>query len=213
MHIMDGVLPAELIIGGFTVTAGAIALCLRGFRQEDVPAVSVMTAGFFAASLVHIPIPPGSVHLILSGLLGVVLGRRAMPAILVGLLLQAVMFQHGGILSLGVNAVNLGLPALGAAGLYKLLVSKPGRGKVAASVIAGALSASAIVASSILVAAQLIYTGEAFATVARLIVLANLAVAAIEGVVTWLVVAMLFKIRPELLRISPPRAEKICGGG
>lgn len=35
-----------------------------------------MTAAFFVASLIHVPIGPTSVHLLLNGLLGVVVGRR-----------------------------------------------------------------------------------------------------------------------------------------
>ena len=60
------------------------------------------------ASSIYIPIPPASVHLILNGLLGVVLGYFAFPAILIGLLFQALVIGHGGLTTLGVNAAMMG---------------------------------------------------------------------------------------------------------
>ena len=62
-----------------------------------------MTAAFFVASLIHVSIGPTSVHLLLNGLLGVIVGRRAPLAVLLGLTLQAVLFGHGGFTTIGVN--------------------------------------------------------------------------------------------------------------
>ena len=44
----------------------------------------------------HFPVGVGSAHLILNGLLGVVLGRRAPLAVAVGITLQSFLFDHGG---------------------------------------------------------------------------------------------------------------------
>jgi cobalt/nickel transport system permease protein len=112
VHIADGVLPAPLLIVGFAVT---ILLALFGawrLRDEDAPRVAVLTAVFFVASLIHVRIPPTSVHLLLNGLIGVILGRHAALAIPVGLLLQAILIGHGGFWALGVNNCVLTLPAL-----------------------------------------------------------------------------------------------------
>src|SRR5262249_45378978 len=49
------------------------------------------------------------------------LGWRAALAIPVGLFLQAALFGHGAFSTLGVNAVVMGLPALAAGGLFRLL--------------------------------------------------------------------------------------------
>ena len=69
-------------------------------------------AAFFVASLVHIRIGPTSVHLLLNGLAGVLLGLRAGPSIAVGLTLQAVLIGHGGFSALGVNICVMTIPAL-----------------------------------------------------------------------------------------------------
>ena len=53
-----------------------------------------------------------SAHLVLNGLLGALLGFVAFPAITVALLLQALLFQYGGILVLGVNTATMALPPI-----------------------------------------------------------------------------------------------------
>lgn len=117
MHIPDGLLPPQVCVGGYAVTGLATWYSLRQINRRDnpsadVPKAALMTAAFFLASSIHIPIPPTSVHLVLNGLLGVVLGYFAFPAILIGLFFQAIMFQHGGLTTLGVNAAMMGGSAL-----------------------------------------------------------------------------------------------------
>lgn len=124
MHIPDGILPLGLTLGGWAAAGGLTAIALNRIKAQPdpragLPRASLMTAVFFAASLVHIPVPPTSVHLLLCGLMGAMLGWYAMPAILIGLLFQAVMFGHGGLTTLGVNGVILGLPALAAFALTR----------------------------------------------------------------------------------------------
>ena len=104
-------------VAGYATAGAATWYSLRKINQREdpqagVPAAALLTAGFFVASWIHIPIPPTSVHLVLNGLLGAVLGYYAFPAILIGLFFQAVMFQHGGLSTLGVNATIMGVPAL-----------------------------------------------------------------------------------------------------
>lgn len=117
MHIPDGIVPPTVAITGYAITGGMTWFSLRKINRchnptEEIPKASLLTAAFFVASLIHIPIPPSSVHLILNGLVGVVLGYFAFPAILIGLFFQAVFFQHGGLSTLGINAVIMGIPAV-----------------------------------------------------------------------------------------------------
>ena len=107
-HIPDGVLSAPVLIGGAALAVAGLALGLRSLDERDIPKTAILAAVFFTASLVAIPIGPSSIHLLLSGLMGLVLGTRAIPAVFVGLLLQAVLFGFGGL-------------AAGAAGIAKIL--------------------------------------------------------------------------------------------
>ncbi len=107
MHISDGVLSLPVLAGGAVAAAALTVYSLKKTKNEDIPRISVMTAAFFVASLIHIKIGPASGHLVLNGLIGVILGISAFPAIVVALLFQTIMFQHGGITTLGVNAIAL----------------------------------------------------------------------------------------------------------
>jgi cobalt/nickel transport system permease protein len=113
VHIDDGVLQPAWLAGGFAL-AGLLALLgAWRIRDEEIPRVGVLAAAFFVASLIHVPLPGSpKTHLLLNGLIGVVLGRRAFLAIPVALFLQAALFHHGGFTALGVNSCVMGVPAL-----------------------------------------------------------------------------------------------------
>ena len=69
MHISDGVLSKEVIIAGGALAASGTFIGLRKIDMDGIPKVAVMTAAFFVASLIHIPIGPTSVHLLFIGIL------------------------------------------------------------------------------------------------------------------------------------------------
>ena len=119
MHISDGVLSFPVIAAGYGVAIGITAFSLKKTKTEDIPKIAVMTSAFFVASLIHVPLGPTSVHLLLNGLVGILLGWAAFPSIFMALLLQALLFQFGGITSLGANACVMGIPALAMAWLFQ----------------------------------------------------------------------------------------------
>jgi cobalt/nickel transport system permease protein len=112
VHISDGVLTWPWLAGGFALAALLLWLAAWRIRDEEVPRIAILTAAFFASSLIHIRVPPTSIHLLLSGLIGVLLGPRAALAVFVGLVLQAWLLQHGGFYTLGVNTCVMTAPAL-----------------------------------------------------------------------------------------------------
>lgn len=112
VHISDGVLLDSVWVGGWVTAAGLVAASAHRVREDEVPRIGVLTAAFFVASQIHLPLGGASVHLLLNGLVGVVLGRRGPLALAVGLLLQALLFGHGGLTTLGVNVTVYSVPAL-----------------------------------------------------------------------------------------------------
>jgi cobalt/nickel transport system permease protein len=113
VHISDGILTLPWLAGGFALAALLAVWGAFRLRDEEIPRIALLSAAFFAASLLHVRLGPTSAHLLLNGLVGLVLGRRAALAIPLGLFLQAVLFPgHGGFTTLGVNACVLTLPAL-----------------------------------------------------------------------------------------------------
>ena len=71
VHISDGVLPPAMLAAGFVLTAFLLNFSLKGIRAEEIPKVSLITAALFVASLVHFPVGPTSVHLIMNGMAGI----------------------------------------------------------------------------------------------------------------------------------------------
>jgi cobalt/nickel transport system permease protein len=215
MHIPDGIIPVSTALGGYAAAGAITWLSFARIKhkynnpREGIPRASLLTAVFFAASLVHIPLPPASVHLMLSGLVGVVLGWYAFPAILVGLFLQAVMFQHGGLTTLGINACLIGLPALLAGGLFRLR-RVFGLEKTATNALlafSGGFLAVALGAAS--AALLLVYTIPAYLDAAAeraaviALSLAHLPLALLEGVFTVMLVLFLLRVKPEMLELEP----------
>jgi len=121
VHISDGILAEPWWLGGF-ILAGLLAwLGGRRIQEDEIPRVALLTAAFFVVSLIHVKVGPTSVHLLLNGLVGVVLGRRAALAIPIGVTMQAVLLYHGGYTAIGVNSCIMVLPALVAWGLFGTL--------------------------------------------------------------------------------------------
>jgi len=200
MHISEGVLPGWLLAAGWGLTAAGLAVGLKKMEQRKLPLVALLSSVFFVASLIHIPVGITSVHLILNGLIGILLGWAAFPAIFVGLLFQALFFQFGGITVLGVNTFNMAAGALAAYYLTRPLLKNPSKGKLIAAGVVGAFAA--IFTSALLLSLELLACGSSFKSTAALAFLAHLPVAAAEAVINSLVLLFLYKNAPELLEVK-----------
>ncbi len=212
MHITDGILPAPVWIGGYAITGLATWFSLNRIHAQPhptagIPKASLLTAAFFVASSIYIPIPPASVHLILNGLMGVVLGYYAFPAIVIGLFFQAVTFGHGGLSTLGVNAAMMGIPALLAYGIFQCrsVLARLIPHRVATGImgfIGGALG---------LGIATLIFYGLVISTIPSgfdpgteraailVLVISHVPLMGVEGIFTAMLVVFLDRVKPELL--------------
>lgn len=202
MHLPDNVLSTPVLAGTWALAAGGLAVSLRRLTQEQIPQTGIFSALFFVVTLVAIPLPLGSVHLLLNGLLGVVLGWGAVPAILGALLLQAIQFGHGGYSSLGANTVVMALPALLAGAAFRRSLA-PGATPRAAFLRAAVAAGAAVLLSCLLQAGCLALSDRAFLPLAGALLLGHLPVLALDGLVTGWTVAFLQRVRPELLRLTP----------
>ncbi len=196
MHIVDGALSPAVALAGGVLSAGGIAIGLRQMTLEKIPAAGMLSATFFVASLVHVPIGPSSVHLIMNGLAGLILGWCAFPALFIGLLLQAVFFGFGGLTALGVNTLNIALPAVivGLICRHGVCTASP-----RLAMIWGALAgAGAIALTTIFVGLALWITGEAFIPAAKLVFVAHLPIMVIEGLVCAAAASLIRRVQPGL---------------
>ena len=199
MHISDGVLSPQVWVSGYVITGGLTTYILaKKTEVSDIPKVSVVTSALFVASLIHVPVGPTSVHLVLSGLAGITLGWSAFPAIFVALILQAFLFQHGGITTIGINTVNMGLPALAAYGVFFLGARSNIKGKY--TIFGGLAGGISIVLGITLLSLCLLSTGEYLDYVVPYVIVAHLPVVAIEAILVSAFAGFMARIRPQLLK-------------
>ena len=118
MHLAEGMLPAGQAAGWTAVGAVALAWSVRAELKSraDGTTPSMVMAGvtslLFAATLLPLPVPVvgATSHICLTPILALIIGVRRIiwPTFFV-LLLQALFFAHGGLTTLGLNTVTLGL--------------------------------------------------------------------------------------------------------
>jgi cobalt/nickel transport system permease protein len=199
MHISEGVLSAPILAGGAVLTTVGTAVGLKKLDYDRIMTVSLLSATFFVASLIHVPIGPGSVHLLLGGLLGLILGWGAYPAIVVALGLQALFFQYGGIIVLGVNGFTIAGPAVFCGILLNPMLSGNKKQQMTAGFLAGFC---AVFLSALLMSGALFLTNHGFLQVAGIVLLSHLPVMIIEGLITMFVVTFLTKVQPEIFSLT-----------
>ena len=201
MHIPDGVLSLPVLAGGGIVTALALVKSLPTVSEAALPKVAVVSALFFVASLMSVPIGPTSVHLVLSALMGLVLGWAAVPAVFVGLVLQAVFFGFGGLTTLGVTAAIIALP-----GVFWSMVLRGTIARIDGATRRGMLAAAAavlsIATSAGLVIAVLGLSDPHYLVSAPLVALTYLPLLVAEALITGFAVAFLSRVRPETLALA-----------
>ncbi|MCK5516241.1 MAG: cobalt transporter CbiM [Desulfobulbaceae bacterium] len=198
MHISEGVLSPSILITGGVVAFAGTAIGLKKLDYDKVMNVSLLTSTFFVASLIHVPLGPGSIHLILGGLMGLLLGWICFPAILVALFLQMVFFQYGGLVVLGVNTATMALPAVICSYLFRPWFLQNGKKRQAAAFACGFLS---VLLSSILMALALFSTDRGFLQASLLIIATQIPLMFIEGIITMFTISFLAKVQPEFLQI------------
>ena len=203
VHISDGILEPWLWgYIGWGITAAILAYTLKKMKIDDVPKLSVITAAIFVASLIRIPAGPASIHLVLSGFAGVTLGILAYPCIFIAVLMQAFLFQHGGVTTIGINTVNMGVPAL-----ISFLIFKAGMklniGISKKEVLFGAIAGGTAVALAVLLlAVELLVTGEQFTEITTTVVFAHIPVILVEAIFTGVIAGFLATVKPEMLSIK-----------
>ncbi|MDR2442854.1 MAG: cobalt transporter CbiM [Deltaproteobacteria bacterium] len=208
MHISEGLMSAPVLAGGAALTVIGLTIGLKSLRSEDIPRASILSAVFFVASLIHVPVGPSSAHLVLNGLIGTIMGWASFPIIFMGLLLQGLLFNFGGLTTLGLNTFNMAAPAVLVGIALRPLVNSS---MIGIAPLAGFLGGGLpVFLSAVLVALSLYLTGEQFKLVAVQVIIGNFPVMIIESIVVMFCIKFLKKVRPEIL---DPRAAKGSSDG
>lgn len=128
MHIPDGYLSPATCAVGYAVAIPVVVVASRRVKRvvktRQVPTLAMLSAVCFLIMMFNVPIPDGTTaHAVGGALVAVLLGPwAAVTAVAVALAFQALLFGDGGVLSYGVNVVNMAivLPFV-AYGVYRLL--------------------------------------------------------------------------------------------
>lgn len=199
MHISEGILSLPILAGGGVVAVIGTAIGLKRLDYDHIIGTALLSSAFFVASLIHVPLGPGSIHLVLNGLVGILLGWASVPAIATALLLQALLFGYGGVTVLGVNIVIMAAPAVLVSLLFGHLIRQSGKKQLIGAFLAGA---TAIFSSTVLLTLALIGTDSSFIDTARILLVAQLPLMFIEGMVTLFVISFLARVQPELIHMN-----------
>ncbi|MBK9170895.1 MAG: energy-coupling factor ABC transporter permease [Bryobacterales bacterium] len=194
MHVADGIVSVPLSLAAHGVSLGGVYWLGRGIDPAEVTRMGLLASASFVVSLIHFPLAGTSVHLGLFGLLGILLGKRAFPVLYATLLAQTLLFQHGGLLSLGLNVFNMGTGALLGALIWRAkTIPETPRAAIAGFV--------ATLVPALLMAAEFELSGygKGFYYIAGLYTV----VAAAEGAVTASIVAFFRRVSPRILAGSP----------
>jgi len=175
MHISEGILNTPIVVISSIITIIIVSYFVKILEVSSVGKTGSLSALFFVASFIHIPLGFTSIHLVLSGLIGALLGFEAILAIFIALLFQGLFFGYGGISTLGINTLIIAIPAL----LGYFIYNTDWRFKL---FLVGSVP---IVVSSLLLFIVLIINGDEFITSAKLIFLANIPLCVIEGIISY----------------------------
>lgn len=215
LHIPDGFLSLPIILLTWVLAIALIAISLNrvqeDYQERAVPLMGVCAAFIFAAQMINFPIPGGtSGHLLGGTFAGVLLGPWAGTLVVtVVFIVQATLFQDGGLTVLGANIVNMGLiGTFGGYYLYRTIRYALGRDSFRGMIVGTAIAAwTSVVVAAIIVAFQLAISGTVPLTVAlSAMTFWHVMIGIGESIITVIAVTYIWRTRPDMFYKAPRTA-------
>jgi cobalt/nickel transport system permease protein len=204
LHIPDGFLSLIVSIVCWAITAITLSIAIsrtnKSLGGKQVPLMGVMAAFIFAAQMINFPVLGGTSGHLLGGVLAAITlgpwaGMLVMTAVIV---VQALLFQDGGLLVMGANILNMGLitTAIG----YGLYRGVSAGGQTVKLTIAGIAAWLSVMAGALFTSLQLWLSGT---SQLQIVIPAMLGVHALiglgEALITVAALAFILRSRPDLL--------------
>lgn len=207
LHVPDGFLSLGLALLCWVLALIVVGLAVRNgrttFDERLIPVAGIMAAFIFAGQMINFPVAGGtSGHMIGATLAAIVLGPwlaiLVMTAVIV---LQALLFQDGGLVVMGANILIMGvIPVLISYGLFKPVAQRSRNLKLAAAGLAAWLS---VMGAALFTALLLGFSGTSSF---RVVVPAMLGIHAIiglgEALITVAALTLIMRARPQLVQES-----------
>jgi cobalt/nickel transport system permease protein len=201
MHIPDNFLSPPVWASLDAIAIPTIAIVSRRAQQDaevnHFALLGVMGAFIFAAQMINFPVGFGtSGHLVGGTLLAAVFGPWAASLILSAILIiQALVFQDGGVLALGPNVINMAILGVWA-GYLPVLYFRRTRWRWGGVFLGGVCS---VLVSGILALTELRISGNPISSTLLVISLGLFAINALaEGAITVSVLKAIEKVNPEI---------------
>jgi cobalt/nickel transport system permease protein len=213
MHIPDGLISLSIAIPAFIITIIFWVISFKKIKltEQQVPMMGLLTALFFAAMMINIPlIGPTTAHLLGGAVIGLILGPFAgLISMSIILSLQAFLFGDGGLITLGVNVLNIGvigvfIPCILFTVLNKLFKPKMGNGlylTIFVSALLGDLLAA--IAAGVEVGLSPLSSWYGLNVAVPAMILNHSLIGTLEGIVAVILIVTLLKLRPDVLAKSP----------
>jgi len=185
----------------------AIRKSRQNLDEKQIPLMATLTAMFFAAQMVNYPIVGGTTaHLLGGPILAITLGPYAgLISMTIILLIQALFFGDGGITTFGANVWNMGVIGVFIPYLIFFLatkITKSQKGMLTGAFI-GALIGDDLAA---IFAGLELGLSTTFPYSIQVAVTAmglhHLFIGIGEGIITTMIISILWKSRPDLLRLQ-----------
>lgn len=189
MHIPDGFLSApvwaSLDVAAIPTVGYFVRRTQANFDHSRIPLLGVLGSFVFAAQMINFPVGAGtSGHLVGAALLACTLGPSAATVVMTAILVvQALIFQDGGILALGANVINMAVAGVWVGYLPMSWLGRRGaRARHLAAFAGGWLSlmAAALLATIQLGVSQVAPSGPLFASMLGIHAVTGL----VEGLIT-----------------------------
>ncbi len=212
LHIPDGFLSPSVSLFCWVITLVLIAVSLKkvqkDYQERTVPLMGVCAAFIFAAQMINFPIPGGtSGHLVGGTLAAILLGPWAGTLVVtVVFIVQAVLFQDGGLTVLGANILNMGLIGTFCGYyLYKAIRVFLGRRSWRSMSIATVTASwCSVVIAAIATALQLALSGTVSLPVSMIAMVSwHVVIGVGEAIITLIAVGFVWQSRPDLIYDRP----------
>ena len=209
MHVPDGFLDAPTSLITAAVAAVGIGIALKGARRElddrVAPLAGLVATFVFATQMLNFPVAGGtSGHLMGGALAAVLVGPyTGLLCLTVVLVVQSLLFADGGITALGTNVVLMAIMAVvGGYVVFRAaqLILPKRLSMVAPAAAVGAIASVVLSAGAFVV---LYAVGGVipipFDTLLTAMVGVHVVIGIGEAVITFLVVASIVSVRPDLV--------------
>ncbi len=211
MHIPDGFLSTEIWAGMWLISLVIIAIAVQKTNKhlgdKQVPLMGVLAAFIFAGQMLNVNLVVfggTSGHLLGGVLAAVLLGPMTASLVMASIfIVQALIFQDGGVTALGANMFNMGFIGTILGYYIYTMLKKTIKGDKGILLSAAVTAWFTVVLASFFCAVEISLSGFTPLQVAvPLMVTVHLIVGMVEAALTFTSLAYIMKVRPDLLKLN-----------